>query len=162
MCLKWIDPNFIKYTWLDRASDERQYCSPGIDLPIASIMRTKYGEYPEYHTSLDNLENVVTPKGLEGGYLAIKKAIEAIEKNKYYKATVLCEPMMSKRGLYSTLNEKSADKDSRTRMNFLSLCDGQNSLLEIAEYLNLPIWELYEIADLLKNHQLIEELDKVT
>ena len=109
--LKWIDSNFIKYTWLDRASDERQYCSPGIDLPIASIMRTKYGEYPEYHTSLDNLENVVTPKGLEGGYLAIKKAIEAIEKNKYYKATVLCEPMMSKRGLYSTLNEKKADKD---------------------------------------------------
>ena len=47
-------------------------------------------------------------------------------------------------------------------MNFLSLCDGQNSLLEIAEYLNLPIWELYEIADLLKNHQLIEELDKVS
>ena len=70
--------------------------------------------------------------------------------------------MMSKRGLYSTLNEKKADEDSRTRMNFLSLCDGQNSLLEIAEYLNLPIWELYEIADLLKNHQLIEELDKVS
>jgi aminopeptidase-like protein len=160
--LKWIDPNFIKYTWLDRASDERQYCSPGIDLPIASIMRTKYGAYPEYHTSLDNLENVVTPKGLEGGYQAIKKAIEAIEKNKYYKATVLCEPMMSKRDLYSTIGKKGGGQDSRSRMNFLSLCDGENSLLEIAEHLNLPIWELYEVANLLKSHELIEELDKIT
>ena len=155
--LKWIDPNFIKYSWFDRGSDERQYCAPGIDLPIASVMRTKYGQYPEYHTSLDNLENVVTPKGLDGGYWAIRKAIEAIERNKYYKATVLCEPMMSKRNLYPTLNDKSEDKDSRTRMNFLSLCDGQTSLLEIAEYLNLPIWELYEIVDVLKRHDLIDE-----
>jgi aminopeptidase-like protein len=155
--LKWIDPNFIKYSWFDRGSDERQYCAPGIDLPIASVMRTKYGQYPEYHTSLDNLENVVTPKGLDGGYWAIRKAIEAIERNNYYKATVLCEPMMSKRNLYPTLNDKSEDKDSRTRMNFLSLCDGQTSLLEIAEYLNLPIWELYEIVDVLKRHDLIDE-----
>ena len=78
------------------------------------------------------------------------------------KVNVLGEPMMSKRGLYSTLNEIKVNEDSQTRMNFLSLCDGQNSLLEIAEYLNLPIWELYEVADLLKNHELIEELDKVS
>ena len=155
--LKWIDPKFNKYTWLDRASDERQYCAPGIDLPIASIHRTKFGEYLEYHTSLDDLENVVTPEGLEGGYLAIKKAIEAIERNKFYKVTVLCEPMMSKRDLYPNLNTKSEDKESRTRMNFLSLCDGQTSLLEIAEYLNLPIWKLYEIVDLLKKNSLIDE-----
>ena len=102
--LKWIDPNFVEYSWLDRGSDERQYCAPGIDLPIASILRTKYGIYPEYHTSLDNLENVVTPKGLDGGYWAIRKAIEAIEKNKKYKTTILCEPQMSKRDLYPTLS----------------------------------------------------------
>lgn len=155
--LKWIDPKFNEYTWLDRASDERQYCAPGIDLPIASIHRTKFGEYPEYHTSLDNLENVVTPKGLDGGYWAIRKAIEAIERNKFYKVKVLCEPMMSKRDLYPNLNTKSEDKESHTRMNFLSLCDGQTSLLEIAEYLNLPIWKLYEIVDLLKKHNLINE-----
>ena len=100
--LKWTDPNFIEYSWLDRGSDERQYCAPGIDLPIASILRTKYGVYPEYHTSLDNLEDVVTPQGLNGGYWAIRKAIEAIERNKKYKVSILGEPQMGKRELYST------------------------------------------------------------
>jgi aminopeptidase-like protein len=155
--LKWIDPNFIEYSWLDRGSDERQYCAPGIDLPIASILRTKYEKYPEYHTSLDNLENVVTPQGLDGGYWAIRKAIEAIEKNKKYKTTVFCEPQMNKRGLYPTLSKKGANKEVEIMMDFISFCDGQASLLEIAECLNLPIWELYEIVDLLKSHNLIDE-----
>ena len=76
--LKYIYPNFIKYNWNDRGSDERQYCAPGIDLPIASLMRSKYGEYPECHTSLDNLENVVSAQGLEGGYNLVKKSINAL------------------------------------------------------------------------------------
>lgn len=153
--LKWIDPDYKSYTWLDRGSDERQYCAPGIDLPIASILRTKYGEYPEYHTSLDNLDNVVTPKGLDGGYWAIRKAIEAIERNKKYKVTVLCEPQMGNRGLYPTLSTKGTNKEVRLMMNFISFCDGQTSLLEIAENLNLPIWELYELVDKLESHSLI-------
>ena len=153
--LKWIDSKYIEYCWLDRGSDERQYCSPGIDLPIASILRTKYGNYPEYHTSLDDLENVVTPEGLDGGYWAIRKAIEAIEKNKKYKTSVLCEPQMSKRGLYSTLSKNESDKKTKLMMNFISLCDGENSLLEIAERLNLPIWDLYNIVEKLKTHKLL-------
>ena len=154
--LKWTDPKFVEYTWYDRGSDERQYCAPGIDLPIASILRTKYGQYPEYHTSLDNLENVVTPKGLDGGYWVIRKAIEAIERNKKYKATILCEPQMSKRGLYPTLSKEEADKEVSLMKNFISLCDGQISLLKIAENLNVPIWELYHVVDKLKSHNLIE------
>ena len=156
--LKWTSKNFIEYTWLERGSDERQYCAPGIDLPIASIFRTKYGKYPEYHTSLDNLEKVVTPKGLEGGYWAIRRAIEAIEKNKYYKTTILCEPQMGKRGLYPTLSIKRKNENYLSlMMNLISLCDGQLSLLEIAENLNLPIWELYGVVDLLISHNLIYE-----
>ena len=153
--LKWIDPNFIKYSWLDRGSDERQYCAPGIDLPIASILRTKYGRYPEYHTSLDNLKDVVTPKGLDGGYWAIRKAIEAIERNKKYKVTVLCEPQMGNRGLYPTLSTKGSNREARLMINFISFCDGQTSLLEIAESLNVPIWELYKLVEKLESHSLI-------
>ena len=153
--LKWIDENFIEYSWLDRGSDERQYCAPGIDLPIASILRTKYGIYPEYHTSLDNLENVVTPQGLNGGYWAIRKAIQAIERNKKYKVTVLCEPQMGNRGLYPTLSTKEGYDEVRLMMNFISFCDGKSSLLEIAESLNIPIWNLYDIVDKLESHNLI-------
>ena len=153
--LKWTDLNFVEYSWLDRGSDERQYCSPGIDLPIASILRTKYGKYPEYHTSLDDLKNVVTPEGLNGGYSVIKKAIEAIEKNKKYKVSVMCEPQMGKRKLYPTLSTKKSGKEVKLMMDFISLCDGKNSLLQIAESLNVPIWNLYDIVKKLENHDLI-------
>lgn len=155
--LKWIDPNFNEYNWLDRGSDERQYCAPGIDLPIASIMRTIYGKYPEYHTSLDDLENVVTPGGLDGGYWAIRKAVEAIERNKNYKIDVLCEPQMGKRKLYPNLSSKISDKDTRQIMNFLSFCDGKTSLLNIADLLKVPIWELYDLVEKLQSHSLISE-----
>ena len=156
--LKWIDSNYKTYTWLDRGSDERQYCSPGVDLPIASIMRTKYGQFPEYHTSLDDLENVVTPDGLEGGYTILKKAIEVIEKNKIYKVKVLCEPQMGKRGLYPTLSSKKSDKKVKLMMDLISLCDGKNSLLNIADKLCVPIWDLYEIVENLLKHDLLEDI----
>ena len=91
------------------------------------------------------------------GYWAIRKAIEAIEKNKKYLTTVFCEPQMGKRGLYPTLSNKAEKKEVQIMMDFVSFCDGKTSLLEIAEGLNLPIWQLYEIVDLLKSHNLIDE-----
>ena len=156
--LKWTDPNYKSYTWLDRGSDERQYCAPGIDLPIASILRTKYGEYPEYHTSLDNLEDVVTPKGLDGGYWALRRALELIEKNNIYKVNVLCEPQMGRRGLYPTLSKKNSGDQTRLIMNFLSYCDGEHSLIDIAEKINLPAWHLYESIETLISHDLISPI----
>ena len=65
------------------------------------------------------------------------------------------EPQMSKRQLYSTLSTKDKDKDVRLMMNFISFCDGHTPLLKIAEHLNLPIWELYDLVNLLKSHSLI-------
>ena len=154
--LKHTDSNFKSYSWLDRGSDERQYCAPGIDLPIASIMRTKYGQYPEYHTSLDDLESVVTPNGLDGGYWALRRAIEAVEKNKKYHVTVFCEPQMGKRGLYPTLSTKKSGEEVKLMMDLISLCDGKTFLLEVAESLNTPIWELYELIETLVSHNLLE------
>lgn len=154
--LKWTDTNFVRYTWFDRGSDERQYCAPGIDLPIASIIRTKYGKYPEYHTSLDDLDTVVTPSGLDGGYWAIRRAIEAIERNKNYKVSVLGEPQMGRRGLYPTLSTKKSGEEVRLMMDLISLCDGRTSLLEIADKLNVPIWDLYDLCDKLEEHRLLE------
>jgi aminopeptidase-like protein len=153
--LKWIDPNYVNYSWSERGSDERQYCAPGIDLPIASIMRTKYGKYPEYHTSLDDLKNVVTPDGLEGGYEALRRSIEAIENICYPRVTVLGEPQLGKRGLYRTISAKKNYSESRLLMELITWSDGNHSLLEIAEKCNAPIWELYPLIKELQTHNLI-------
>jgi aminopeptidase-like protein len=152
--LKHIDPKFKRYTWLDRGSDERQYCAPGVDLPIATIMRSKYGEYPEYHTSLDDLD-FVTPIGLEGGYNALKKAIKIIEKNVYLKSSVLGEPQLGKYGLYPTISTKTSGEQVRSMMDLISYCDGQNSLLEIAELIEKPFCELTIIVDKLTTNGLL-------
>lgn len=153
--LKSIDPNFLSYKWRDRGSDERQYCAPNIDLPIASIMRTKYGEYPEYHTSLDNLDLVVSSKGLQGGFDMLKRAIEVLERNCFPLSSVLGEPQLGRRGLYPTLSTKKSHSEVRVMMDLISWSDGKRSLLEIAEEMNMPIWDLYPVVDLLVNHKLI-------
>jgi aminopeptidase-like protein len=154
--LKHICPSYKSYNWTDRGSDERQYCSPGIDLPIASIMRTKYGEYPEYHTSLDDLTNVVTPEGLGGGYNAIKLAIEALEENYYPRMTVFCEPQLGNRGLYPTLSKGSNCPEVRLLLNLITWADGTNSLIDIADICAVPVWELYPIAKILAGQHLLD------
>lgn len=153
--LKYIDPNFKQFTWLDRGSDERQYCAPGVDLPIATIMRSKYGEYPEYHTSLDDL-NLVTAKGLLGGFTALRQAIETIENNICLKTTVFCEPQLGKRGLYPTLSTKESGAQVRTMMDLISHCDGEHTLLEIADMIGQPVSKLVEILRPLIANGLIE------
>lgn len=153
--LKHTDSQFKRYSWLDRGSDERQYCAPGVDLPMATITRSKYGEYPEYHTSLDDL-NLVTPSGLEGGFSALQRAILAIEHNSLPKTTVLCEPQLGKRGLYPTLSTKSSGEQVMVMMNLISYCDGEHELLDIAEIIGEPVWKLVDILKPLIAHGLIE------
>lgn len=157
--LKNLDPNFIEYNWFDRGSDERQYCAPGVDLPVASIHRSKYGEYPEYHTSLDNLTNVVTPEGLNGGYWAVRKTLELNEKNMNFKSNVCGEPQLGKRGLFPTLStKKKLEKQIMLTLDFISLCDGKHSILDIAERLNIPAWDLYDLVDNLEKLDLIVKI----
>jgi aminopeptidase-like protein len=160
--LKWTYKKFKKYSWNDRGSDERQYCAPGIDLPIASVMRSKYGEYPEYHTSLDNLQKVVSPSGLQGSFEVYKKIITALENNCFPKATVLGEPHLSKRGLYSTLSNKSKETidNERFLLNLLTYSDGQTSLLDIAEKCSAPIWKFYDLVKYLEKMKLLKLKEK--
>jgi aminopeptidase-like protein len=151
--LKNID--YVMYSFLDRGSDERQYCSPGVDLPVATICRTKYEAYPEYHTSLDDL-TVISPNGLYGGYDKLKKAIELLEKNNYYKVNVLCEPQLGKRGLYPTITTKKSGAIVRDMMNFIAYADGNNDLIDIANIIGVQAEELFEIVEKMKRAELIE------
>lgn len=156
--LKHMQPEFVSYSFLDRGSDERQYCSPGIDLPVCSIMRTKYGCYPEYHTSLDDL-SLVTPTGLFGGYEVLAKVIECLEMDELLSSTAFCEPQLGKRGLYPTISTKSSGSQVRDMMNFLAYCDGSSSNLEIAEKINTPLWELKETIKKLKDEGVLKTVE---
>jgi aminopeptidase-like protein len=156
--LQHTDENYHRYRFLDRGSDERQYCSPKIDLPVATVMRTKYGVYPEYHTSLDNL-TVISPEGLFGGYTALQHCLQVLENNIRVSATVPCEPQLGRRGLYPTLSEKGSADLTRRMMDLLAYADGQRTLLEIAEKIASPMWELVPIVEQLLEHQLVEVLD---
>lgn len=152
-----IDPEFKQYTWLDRGSDERQYCAPGIDLPVTTIMRSKYGTYPQYHTSADNLE-FVTPKGLEGGFSAVRQAIEILEKNATPLIKVLGEPQLGKRGLYPNVSTKASNDLVKIMMDTISYCDGNHTILEIAEKINAPFNAVYNSIEQLVENDLIEYL----
>ena len=146
--------NYKIYSFLKRGSDERQYNSPGVDLRISSIFRTKYGEYPEYHTSLDDF-NLVTLKGITGGFNVTKTAIKIILKNIYPKYKVLCEPHMDKRDLYPTLSTTNKIKLTGDYMNFLQYADGYNSLKKISNLIKLDLKSVKKINSTLKKNKLI-------
>jgi aminopeptidase-like protein len=150
--LKHLAPDYRRYSFLDRGSDERQYCSPGVDLPVASVMRSKYGEFPEYHTSLDDL-NLVTSSGLAGSFVVYKRILECLEANCYPKVTVLCEPQL--RDLYPSLSTKRSASEVRAMMNLIAYCDGSISLLEVAEHIGQSVWDLTPIVERLSEEGLL-------
>jgi aminopeptidase-like protein len=156
--LSHIDPQYKSYSYLDRGSDERQYCAPGVDLPVASIMRSKYGTYPEYHTSLDDF-TLVTPTGLAGGLHAAVRAVEAIEANRTWRATTLGEPQLGRRGLYPSMATEEATTEWRNMWNFLAYADGARDLIAIADKIGAPVWELAPIAATLESHDLIRRME---
>ncbi len=162
--LKHHAPDFKAYSFLERGSDERQYCSPGIDLPVVSVMRSKYEQFPEYHTSLDDL-SLISPGGLGGSFEAIKKCLLALENNRVWRNTVSAEPQMGKRGLYPTLGSSASNivvKDrvveTRNMMNLLAYADGTNDLVQIAELIGVPVWELVATVARLRKAELLREV----
>ena len=144
--LKHSNQKYNLYSYLDRRSDERQYNSPGIDLPIGSLMRTKHGSYPEYHTSGDNL-NFVTPDALNKSLRMYIRCIQMLENNRTYESLILCEPQLGRRGMYPNLSMKGSSDSSRLMKDIIAYSDGSNDLLWIADKVNYPLWELYPSID---------------
>jgi aminopeptidase-like protein len=154
--LHFKHPDFTRYSFLERGSDERQYCSPGVDIPLVTLCRSKFATYPEYHTSLDNL-SLVTPSGLKGGYEMVKSCIEVLEHNVNYRVTCYGEPQLGKRGFYPNRGEKGAGRSVRSITNLIAYADGKNDLVDISNLIGKPVWEIWPIAEELVNAGLLEE-----
>lgn len=131
-------PDYRKYTFLDRASDERQYNSPGVDLPVIPFARSLYRHYPEYHTSLDDL-SVISPQGFDTSFETMRRCIDILEANHTYSCNYLCEPQLGKRGLYPTTSMKNGYDDAvRITVDSIAYCDGATDALGIAEAIGVP------------------------
>lgn len=124
-------------------SDERQYCSPGFDLPVGSVIRSMYGTYPEYHTSLDDT-SFVSARGLSGSVVALLRIVEALELNARYERTdPFGEPQLGRRGLYPGIGaQKTQDAEVRRMLYLLNYSDGAHDLLEISDLADEAIWDL--------------------
>jgi len=151
-------PGCVTYSFLERGSDERQYCSPGVDLPIVSLMRSKYGTYPEYHTSLDNLD-LISPQGLAGAFGALQRCISLIEANGTYRTTCLGEPQLGRRGLYPTLSQRDSGLQVHTMMNILAYADGTRDLVSLAGRIGVPAESCIPIIARLLQERLLERID---
>jgi aminopeptidase-like protein len=135
--------------------DERQYCSPGFDLPVGLFQRSKYGTIPEYHTSADNLA-FVKPEHLQESYAVIAKTIGAIEHDAVYcNTTPKCEPQLGKRGLYRRVGGKDIAAENMAMLWVLNFSDGAHSLLDIAERSKLPFEVILRATRLLQEHGLL-------
>ena len=152
--LKFHYPDYIRYSFMKRASDERQYGSAGVDLPVCAFCRSKYHEYPEYHTSADDMD-LISPEGLSGAYEVMVKVINALENNYFYQMQCKCESQLGKRGLYPTVSQKGTKGDARYMQDFIAYADGRNDLIGISNILDIPVDKLIPIKDQLMEHHLL-------
>jgi aminopeptidase-like protein len=136
--------------------DERQYCSPGINLPVGCFMRTPNGKYPEYHTSADNLE-LIKPAALAESFCSLAFIIEVLEKNGIYcNVNPKCEPQLGRRGLYRQMGGTDNSALEEALLWVLNFSDGKYSLLDIAERSKIAFRDVSEAADMLKKNGLLQ------
>ncbi len=152
--------NIVKYSFLERGSDERQYCAPGVDLPVCGFCRTKYGEYSEYHTDADNFD-VVTEDGLNGALNVMKSIVDAFEVALFPKINVKCEPQLSKYGLRPDISQKTNIDDIRTRSDFIAYADGENSVFDISNKIKKNLKLVVAEAKELEEHGLLDNINVV-
>jgi aminopeptidase-like protein len=139
--------------------DERQYCSPGFNLPVGLLQRSKFGEFPEYHTSADNLQ-FIHPEHLAESFNMVLSAIKIVEGDARPRNTMpKCEPQLGRRGLYSTIGgDKDTPASNMALLWVLNLADGRHSLLEIAERAKMPFDVIAGVARRLQQAGLIDGL----
>jgi aminopeptidase-like protein len=137
--------------------DERQYCSPGFDLPAGRLTRSPHGEYPEYHTSADNLD-LVRPEYLEKSLTNALAILDVVERNRVYRNRFpFGEPQLGRRGLYAHFGGDDGEARRKAVLWVLSMSDGGASLLDIAERAGVAFAVVADAADLLLRYELIEE-----
>ena len=140
--------------------DERQYCSPGFNLPVGCLMRTPHGRFPEYHTSADGLE-LVTPRALADTFGKCLATFELLERNGVYVTlNPKCEPQLGKRGLYGAIGGEPDKRLAQMAILWvLNLSDGGHSLLDIALRSGLPFDTIASAASRLLEHELLRRLE---
>lgn len=156
--LKSHYPDYKTYSFLKRGSDERQYCSVGVELPVVGFCRSKYAEYPEYHTSADNMD-LISPEGLQGAYDVMIKVINTLENNYKYRMLCMGEPQLGKRGLYPTISQKGSYDAVTALCDFIAYADGRNDLIGISDIIGVPTSELIEVKNKLLANNLLEVLE---
>lgn len=153
--LGFAHPEYKTYSFLERGSDERQYNAPGVDLPVCDFCRSKYVEYPEYHTSADNMD-LISPKGFAGAYDVMIQVLKALEYNGFYRVTCLCEPQLGKRGLYPSESRKGIYEEVKKLTNLIAYADGTEDLIAISTRIGVPVEELIPSIDKLLAAGLFE------
>lgn len=148
-----VAPRLIDFA--PRGSDERQYCSPGFNLPVGVIARSIYGSYSEYHTSLDDL-NFVSADSISSAVDACFSICLMLERNRIYRRTSpFCEPQLGKRGMYPTFGARPKDEYVNALMWLLNFADGDRDLLAIAEHADVDFWLLEQVAQACVREKLL-------
>ncbi len=139
--------------------DERQYCSPGFNLAVGSLSRTTHGEYPQYHTSADDLD-LISPRNLAESLQVYLKVVDVIEHDRIYiNQNPKCEPQLGKRGLYGGVGATARPANEMALLWVLNLSDGSHSLLDIAERANMPFEQIKHAAKALLGCGLLRAAD---
>jgi aminopeptidase-like protein len=137
--------------------DERQFCSPGFNLPVGCLMRTPHGRFPEYHTSADNLA-FIHPSYLANSFSKCLSVLYILENNETYtNQNPKCEPQLGKRGIYRAMGgQAQAELNELAMLWVLNLSDGYHTLLDIAETSGLTFTLIKRTADVLLEHGLLK------
>lgn len=138
--------------------DERQYCSPGFNLPVGCFMRTLHGQYPEYHSSADNLD-LVRSESLSRSYADCLQTFELLEANRVYVSqNPRCEPQLGRRGLYRAVAGQQENQCRELALLWvLNMSDGRHALLDIADRADLPFGQIQSAAQALVEAGLLNE-----